>query len=810
MSVFSIRTRTGLALACLAVLLIAGCSGAESRKAKHLEKGRAFLAAGNFDKARVEFRNALQIAPTDSEARFENGVVDEKLANPREAAQFYQGAIDTNADNIAARAALGRLYLFGGAPDKSLETIKPSLDKHPDDASLLTVRAAASVQLKNLDGALHDAERAVQLAPDNEDAISVLAGIYKRQDQPAKAQALLTDAIKRIPGTVDLRLTLAQLYASMGKESEVEGLLVDLVRIQPKEKSHRLRLAQFYARNNHVDEAEHVLREGVKALPDDREMKTELVEFLAVRRGREFAEKELDYLIAANPKDYALRFVQGQFYEQGKELAKAEAVYQKVIAAAELDDPGLTARNRLAALRIQAKDVPSAEKLIAQVLAKSPRDNDALILRGNLALAKNDPRAAIADLRSVLRDQPNAVGVMRALARAHLANGEPALAEETIRRAVETNPKDSGARLDLAQLLTELGKPDQAKPIIEELVKQEPNDLQALDTQFKIAFATKDLVTAESAADALVATQPKSSLGYYYQGKVAQAQNRPLDALRLYTTAADLQPETLEPLQAATQVLVELKRTPEALKRLDDAIARYPQNPMAANIKGEVLLSTRQAADAEAAFKMAIERAPKWAIPYRNLAIAQLADHDSNAAIATLQLGIDKSDGAEALQTELATLDERLGKPDDAMQVYEAALRRNPASDLASNNLAMLLVTYRKDPASLERAKELSARFVSSNNPSFLDTYGWVLYKRGDAAAAVSVLQTVLTKASESPVSLYHLGMAEALAGQPDAARDNLARSLQSGKNFTGIEEAKATLEKLAKGATSIAAPSKS
>jgi tetratricopeptide (TPR) repeat protein len=810
MSVFSIRARNGLALACLTVLLIGGCSGAESRKAKHLEKGRAFLAAGNFEKARVEFRNALQIAPTDSEARFENGVVDEKLGNPREAAQFYQGAIDTNADNIAARAALGRLYLFGGAPDKSLETIKPSLDKHPDDAGLLTVRAAANVQLKDVNGALNDAERAVQLAPDNEDAISVLAGIYKREDQPAKAQALLTDAIKRIPGTVDLRLTLAQLYSSMGKESEVEGLLVELVRIQPNEKSHRLRLAQFYARNNHVDEAEHVLREGVRALPDDRDMKTALVDFLGERRSREVAEKELDTLIAANPKDYAMRFVQGQFYEQGKEFAKAEAVYQQVIAAAELDDPGLTARNRLAALRIQSSDIPGAEKLIAEVLAKSPRDNDALILRGNLALAQNDPRAAIADLRSVLRDQPNAIGVMRALARAHLANGEPALAEETIRRAVETNPKDPGARLDLAQLLSQLGKPDQAKPVIEELVKQQPNDLQALDAQFKIALETKDLATAESAADAIVATQPKSGVGYYYQGKVAQAQNRLQDALRLYSTAVDLQPDAQEPLQAATQLLVELKRTPEALKRLDDAIARYPQNPVAPNVKGEVLLSTRQAADSEVAFKTAIERAPKWVIPYRNLAIAQLADHDSGAAIATLQSGIERSDGAEALQTELAALDERLGKPDDAMQVYEAALRRNPASDVASNNLAMLLVTYRKDPSSLERAKELSARFASSNNPSFLDTYGWVLYKRGDAAAAVSVLQTALTRSSESPVSLYHLGMAEALAGQPDAARDSLARSLQSGKNFAGMEEAKATLDKLAKGATSTAQPAKS
>lgn len=810
MSAFIARSRAWLPMLCLAALTVAGCSGAESRKAKHLEKGQTFLAAGNLEKARVEFRNALQIAPTDSEARLENGVVDEKLGNPREAAQFYQGAIDTNADNIRARTALGRLYLFAGQPDKSLEIIKPSIEKHPDDAGLLTVRAAARVQLKDVVGALKDAERAVQLAPADEDAISVLAGIYKREDQAAKAQALLKEAIKRNAGTVELRLELAQLDASLGQEADAEGLLADLVRIQPTEKSHRLRLAQFYARTNHIDEAEHVLREGIKAIPQERELKTALVDFLAARRSRTIAEQELDTLIAANPKDYGLRFVQGQFYEQGKEFQKAEAVYKQVIAAAELDDPGLTARNRLAALRIQSNDDSGAEKLIAEVLAKSPRDNDALILRGNLALAKNDPRAAIADLRSVLRDQPNALGVMRTLARAHLANGEPALAEETMRRAVDANPKDPGVRLDLAQLLAQLGKPDQAKPIIEELVKQQPNDLQALDTQFRIAAATKDLVTAKSAADAIVATQPKSALGYYYQGEVAEADNHLQDALQLYSTALDLQPESLEPLKAVTHVLVALKRTPEALKRLDDLIARYPKSALAANIKGEVLLSTQRPADAEPVFKTAIERDPTWPVPYRNLAMAQLSDHDSNGAITTLQSGIGKVANAEELETQLALLDERLGKPDDAIHVYEVALSRNPKSDVATNNLAMLLVTYKKDPASLQRAKDLSARFASSDNPSFLDTYGWVLYKRGAAAAAVSVLQTVLAKTSDSPVSLYHLGMAEALAGQPEAARDNLTRSLQSGKNFSGMDEAKATLDKLAKDAASNAQPAKS
>jgi Tfp pilus assembly protein PilF len=148
---------------------------------------------------------------------------------------------------------------------------------------------------------------------------------------------------------------------------------------------------------------------------------------------------------------------------------------------------------------------------------------------------------------------------------------------------------------------------------------------------------------------------------------------------------------------------------------------------------------------------------------------------------------------------------ERLGKYDDAVQVYERALRRDPRSEVTANNLAMMLVTYRKDQASLDRAKTLSARFANSPNSAFLDTYGWVLYKRGESAAAVIALQNSAAKSPDSPVLLYHLGMAEALAGQDAAARDNLTRSLQSGKQFSGMDEAKATLEKLAKLASNAA-----
>jgi tetratricopeptide (TPR) repeat protein len=798
-------------LAVLAVsVALAGCGGAESRKAKHFEKGKSYLAEGNYEKARVEFRNALQIVPTDSDVRFQNGVVEEKLGKAQAAAGYYQAALETNADNLPARTALARLYLFAGQPKLALDALGPGLQKHPDDPELLAIRAGVLVQNKDLAGARKDAERAVQLAPTNDDAIGVLAGIDRAENQTDAAEKLLRDALARSPASVDLRLVLAQIESSLGKNAEVEALLLELVKLKPEEKAHRLRLAQFYARAGQLDEAEKVLRDGVKALPREAVMKTALVDFLANRRSLEVAEKELKDFVAAAPDDYELKFELAQFYTRGNDSPKAEAIYQQVIEAAKLTAPGLTARDRYAALLIQKNDVKGAKKLIGEVLAESPRDDDALILRGNLELAEKDPKSAIADLRSVLRDQPNSVGVMRSLARAHLANGESALAEETLRRAMEGNPADATVRLELAQLLAQLGKPEQAKPIIDELVKQHPDDLKALDSQFKIAMNTRDLVTAKAAANAILAAQPKAGAGEFYLGAIADAEKRNEDAIREYDAALQVQPTALEPLEALIRDLVFLKRSPEALKRLDAMIAANPKAPLPLNLKGDVLFSVQRTPEAIAAFRAALELQPTWWVPYRNIARAQLTSHDDEGAIATLKAGIEHASDYQQLVVDLAGLQERAGRIDDAAATYEAALKRDPQSDVDANNLAMLLVTYRKDQPSLDRAKALVTRFAQSQDPNFLDTYGWVMFKRGDAAAAVPALRDALARTPQSPVSQYHLGMAQALAGQNDAARDNLSHSLQSGQKFPGMDEAKATLERLASQVTTIAAPPKS
>jgi tetratricopeptide (TPR) repeat protein len=790
----------------LIAMALSACGGAQARKARHVEKGQSYLVAGNFDKARVEFQNALQIAPADAEARFEMGVVNEKLGKVREAASFYQGTIDVSPDHLGAHSNLARLYIFSGVPDKALELIKPALEKHPDDSQLLALRAAVRAQQNDLAGAQIDAERAVQLDPKNSDAVGTLAGIYSSSKAVDKAQALLEQSIIKIPDTVDLRLVLAQLYANGGRAADAERVLLDLVRLRPNDKAHRIRLGQFYARQNQLDAAEQTLRDSIKAIPEDRELKLSLVEFLASRRSQESAEKELKAMVATDPKDFELKFALAKFYQSTRQQPLAESIYQQVIDSEKLDAAGLAARDRLAELRVQRDDVAGAQTLIAEVLAKSPRDDDALVLRGNIALAKSDPKSAIADLRTVLRDQPNAIGVLRVLARAHVANGEPALAEETMRRAVEANPKDVNVRLDLAQLLAQIGKPEQAKPIVAELVKEQPNNLPALDTLFRVSAATKDFDTAKSAAQARVASQPKSAVGYLYEGLLAEEAKHNDEALKLYAQAVDLQPDGFEPLQAQIRLLVATKRAPEAIKRLDEVTAKAPTAAMAPNLKGELLLAQGNANDASTAFKEAIARAPRWWQPYSGLAQAEFVAKDPDAGLATLRNAQSTVDQPDQLALEIALFLEKTGKTDDAIKQYEEVLRRSPRSEVAANNLAMLLVSYRKDAASVDRAKTLAARFADSSNPSYLDTYGWVLFKHGEAAASVPVLERVVSKVPDAPVALYHLGMAQSQSGSNAQALGNLTRAVNSGQKFSGLDEAKATLDKLAKPPSSAAA----
>jgi len=781
----------------LAATVLAACGGPEARKASYLEKGDRYLAASNYEKAGVEFRNALQIDPTDANARYSVGLVAERLNNPREAVGQYQAAIDNDPNHVPARAALARLFLFGGLPDKALELVAPGLVQNPNDASLLTVRGAAKAQRGDTEGAFEDAQAALRIAPDDEYAVALLASLYRQSARSDKAIEVVRAGLEKLPKSVDLRVVLADLEMAQDHLPLAEAQLKEVIALQPDEMSHRYRLARFYLINKNQPAAEQTLREAIKFAPDNVEAKVAFVDLLASQQSVDKAESELKAFAAQEKDGHKLQMALARFYETHAKSDKAEDVYRAVIKEADTAPDGLQARTRLAALLVQRNDIAKAEQLIAQVLKENPRDNDALILRGNLALGKGDAATAIADLRAVLRDQPNAVPVMRALARAHLQNNELAIAEETLRAAAQANPTDRPVRVELAQLLAQSGRLEQARPLQQQLVSEMPSDMDALQSLFRTQLALRDFTAARTTATSIEATRPDLPLGAYFVGTVDETERKYDAAAQAYDRALAIAPGSAEPLTARVRIDLARKEPVQALARLDKTIADQPDNVIARNLKGELLMARGETAPAIAVFEDAIAKTPGWWMPYRGLALAHLAAKQPEGAVQALERGLKNTNGAEALSTDLASMYERLGRADDAIRVYENMVKRDPRSIGAANNLAMLLVSYRTDAASLERAQQLSEGLSSRSEPAVLNTRGWVKFKRGDYQAALGLLAQAVDKSPDSPVMRYHLGMAQLRTGDHHAARENLEAAIKAGNGFMGVKEAQAALDEI-------------
>jgi tetratricopeptide (TPR) repeat protein len=806
----STSRRLGAAVALVAVFALAltGCEGAKERQARYTRRGEAYIEKGQLEKARVEFRNALQIAPNSPQLRYYNGLVAEKLGNYRDAVGFYTSAVDADKGYVTARVGLAKLLLFAGLSDRALEELVPILTTQANNVEMLTVQASALQQKGNTAAALPVAERAVQLDPNNEGAVATLAGIEMTSNREDDAQKLVEQAVARLPRAVQLRRVLAQIYSRRRDAANVERVLLALIELEPKQRVYRVQLAQLYANTNRVDDAERALRKAVADLPDDEDAKSSLVQLLWAQRGHEVAEAEVRKMIAAAPKDTELRFTLANLYEQGGEMEQAATEYRALIGEKGHDAPGLRARDRLAVLYAGRNDNPGAQKLISEVLEQNPGDNEALGLRAYEELLGGDAEAAIKDLRRVLRDQPNTPGLLSVLARAYVADGEPDLAEESARRAVEIDPADVSSRMGLAQVLLGRGKFLDARAVLTELNKQRPDDVAVLDMLYKSNIAQGHLDAAEEAANELVRLRPQWGMGQVYLGVVAESEGHPDEALADYRRGLELQPHAFEPLNAITRLFERAKRYDEAMKFLDGVIQRDATTAVAPSLKGEVLLAQGGHFDqAEAAFRMAQQRAPRWWDPYRGLAYAMLGNGDPSGAAKVLKDARAHAQLSEAQSLELAGLLTGAGEPEQAMQQYESILKVRPKSQLASAGLAMLLVSYRTDQASYNRALSLVRPLATSTDWRLLDAVGWVHFKNEDVNGALPVLQKAVetaqtqTGAGSEPRGLaelrFHLAMAEIKAGQTDVAEKNLSEAVANDERFFGHDEAKAVLAQL-------------
>lgn len=783
----------------LAVLVITGCGGAESRKAKYMEKGKAYIEQKNYDKAKVELRNVLQIDPKLAEAYYLIGLIEEEKQEWSKAMGSYLKAVELNPDYLEARAKVGRYYLLMGNVDMAAEQMDAILSRQPGNYLGRSLKAAIMANKGDIDGAVREISSVVAEQPSSVEAIYLLSSLYIKQEKQDKAIEVVTKGITLNPKDLVLRFQLITIYDSMKIKDlkKIEQVMQEIAALEPKNMLHRASLASFYARINQLDKAEKTLRDAIQESPDDEERYLLLADFMAARKGVGSAEAELLGSIKSNPKAYKLRFGLAKLYEQTGAIDKVSQVYKEIIDIDGDGKDGLQAKVKLAALLFRQGQRSETSRLVDEVLKENPGDNEALIIKGKLALLRNDTEGAIAAFRTVLRDQPNSVEAYALLASAHLQKKEPELAKESLSKAVEMNPTNTKARLALAQFLKRSGDIDGALKRINEAINLAPKDLEALMAKADVLAVKKDTKGVQATLARIKEAYPDKSIGYYQMGQYYMGQKRFDQAIAEFEQALAKSGDELQILSAITNARLAQGKPDKAMAGLRDVLKKHPDHPVAHELIAEVHITQKQYNEAEKELREAIRVNPQWNVPYRNLANLYLVRGDFPAAEEIYRQGLQAIPEDMELLVHLSEAYERTKNFDKAIDAYERILKKNPDMEIAINNLASLLTDYKGDSGSLKRARELAARFESSQQPAFRDTLAWIYFKTGEIDKSIALLENIVKQAPNNRLFSYHLGMAYYKKGDMPSAKIHLTKALEGKGAFLGADEARATLNQI-------------
>ena len=793
----TIKRVSGLVLCLVTAWLAVACTSPEERAASYLAEAQRFFDEGDTTKALLDVRNAIQIEPNNADARILLAEILEEDGDFQGVFSNLRIAVDVDPTKVDARIKLGSLYAAARMFPEAQVEVDAVLLQTPDnlDAQMLNARLLA--QGGQPEEAQLILREVLETDPTKSDALLLLVGITVSQD-PEAALALLDQGIEGIDDTRTLRVLRIEILQRLDRDGEVESEYRALINTYPEDNAFRFRLAQYLLTQGRVDDVEQLLRDIVDADPDNASTRLALVQFLANVRGPEVAEQTLLQFVNEVPDNYELQLALGRLYEATERPDMAKQTYQSIAAAAENDDIGLTARNQLARMLISDGNVDEGREYIDEILAVDSANIEALMMHGGLALVDGEHRNAINDFRNVLRKEPAQERAHYLLARTHLQAGDKVLAKDAYRRVLEINPDNRVATMELAQILFADKQYAAAESLLRSRLVIAPSDARASQMLIGLLVNDEEYVTAETEARRLLAVTDESALADYLLGSVLQIQGKSKPAMEYFIKALEQAPDSPEALQGYVAGLIDTQGQAATVRYLKAHVKKYPDQLHASALLSQVQTGLGDTQGAEQTLKAALEKNEAWLPAYTGLASMQAGDIGKQIEI--FEEGMQAIPGNQQLGLLLGTAYEREGRIDDAIEMYEALLAENPEMPAVVNNFAALIADFRQEPISLKRAMKLveEQKLAETGNPAFLDTVGWLNYRLGNYKEAVSYLEQAVAAAGQVPVLRYHLGMAYLALDNKAGAQEELNIAVSKAtSDFTGIEEARSTLEKL-------------
>lgn len=200
----------------------------------------------------------------------------------------------------------------------------------------------------------------------------------------------------------------------------------------------------------------------------------------------------------------------------------------------------------------------------------------------------------------------------------------------------------------------------------------------------------------------------------------------------------------------------------EAKKELEYILSKDQNNYL---IWEELLLLCNEISDTVCMYNKSVEAIkyfPEQPLPYALAGVSLMMRQNFKEALPFFEKGSRLTDDKMALKSQfysyMADCYYNLDSVERAFTMFDHVLQINPDDILVLNNYAYYL-SLRDENLSL--AEKMSSRAVAmeSDNPTYLDTYAWVLYKRGDYSQAKFYMKLALEKSKDPTGVLYeHYG----------------------------------------------------
>ena len=778
-----------------AIASLAACGGADERKSVYMDKAMKSMQAGDYDKARIELKNVLQIDPKDARAYFALGEVFEAKLKLRKAFGSFSKAIELDPENPEYLAKIGRFYLvLANDIDKAEEQLGKieAIDKNSRHGRLL--KAGILLKRGDIDNAQTIVEELYAGNSGDEEVASFLAAIYTKKEMSSRAVEVLEKAVAANKDNTSLMARLASAYILDDKRDRAESILKEMLYKDSNVFNHYLNLARFYQQENRIDDAQDVLEKAVMNDEEDLERMQALIGFIKDKKGIDRAIAEIDTYVQKGHNVSKLLLMKAALLIENKDADSAINIYRKIVEDYSEEEDGISARVTLASIYAGRKDRGQASVILNEAIDIAPNDARVNMATAKLAILNKDFEQAVISLRTVIKENPDNLEAYILLSEAHKATGDMQQANDVMQRAYDSVRGNLANMKKLVRYFISNRNADMARKIVDDALQLASDDYDMLSIKAALLNGERKFDEAGALARKMIKLYPGKPDGY----RLAAPS---LVNNKLYDEAETLLDEGFEKTKSVeiARMLAGLKLakgdTGGAITILEPLVEVSPDENLVLQLV-QAYVGGKQTDNAADLLRKTAEEHPEWDRVIMTLAGVE-GKKGLDKALAILERGIQNKPDSVQLRVAIAGLYEQSKKYAAAMKMYEDILSIQSDNLIATNNLAALLADHGKDDADLQRALALADKLKVVNKPVLNDTVGWVYYRNGKYDDAVKLLNKVIAIKPDNPVYNYHLGMAYHRLGDEVNAKKHLEIAVSSEKDFYGKSEAAEILKQL-------------